>query len=112
MFNEQEFYDHHQTNHPDPGLVHRFQCTHRAGQLCYQMIKVFSLIFFPKTLVLTIGENELKEDSSIPEYYKSFIESASNKRYREIKLITETFPSFGHMDTAIPTFIKALKMLK
>jgi predicted alpha/beta superfamily hydrolase len=66
----------------------------------------------PKTLVLTIGENELKEDSSIPEYYKSFIESASNKRYREIKLITETFPSFGHMDTAIPTFIKALKMLK
>jgi predicted alpha/beta superfamily hydrolase len=66
----------------------------------------------PQTLILTIGENELEEDATIPEYFNSFVKYMNDEKYKNIKLITEVFPSFGHMDTGIPTFTRALQELK
>ena len=66
----------------------------------------------PQTLILTIGENELEEDATVPEYFNSFVRYMNNEKYKNIKLITEVFPSFGHMDTGIPTFTKALHEIK
>ena len=66
----------------------------------------------PQTLILTIGEDELEEDATVPEYFNSFVRYMNNEKYKNIKLITEVFPSFGHMDTGIPTFTKALHEIK
>jgi predicted alpha/beta superfamily hydrolase len=66
----------------------------------------------PQTLILTIGENELEEDATIPEYFNSFVKHMNDGKYKNIKLITEVFPSFGHMDTGISTFARALQELK
>lgn len=63
-------------------------------------------------LFLTIGADELKEDKTIPEYFNSFESIIGNKKNKNIVLKTEIFPTFGHMDTAIPTFIKALEKVK
>lgn len=61
-------------------------------------------------LFLTIGDDELKEDNTISQYFNSFIKIVKDKN--AAVLSTEVFPDHGHMDTAIPTFLKALKMTK
>ncbi|HRP57083.1 MAG TPA: alpha/beta hydrolase-fold protein [Agriterribacter sp.] len=66
----------------------------------------------PQALILTIGENELKEDTTVHEYFDLFVKYMNDEKYKNIKLITEVFPSFEHMDTGIPTFAKALQELR
>jgi predicted alpha/beta superfamily hydrolase len=65
-----------------------------------------------KTLFLTVGENELNEDPSTQECFDSFIKLTNGQKFESVKLTTEIFPKFGHMDTAIPTFVRAIQNIK
>lgn len=63
-----------------------------------------------QTLIVTVGENEMKEEPHFKESYQSFVKSIAAKGDKDLTIITELFPNYSHMDTAIPTFIKGLNM--
>lgn len=68
-----------------------------------------------KTLFLTLGGNEDQEDGTGTKYidnFNSFVQLLSTSRFDNIKLKNEVYPTFLHMETAVPTFIKSLQGIK
>ena len=69
-----------------------------------------------QTLFLTFGEREDTEDGEKGteglDNFNTFITSLSNNRFKNIKLKSEVYPTFGHMETAVPTFTKSLQGIK
>lgn len=41
--------------------------------------------------------------------FNSFVHILESSKYRGITLKVEVYPAFGHMETAVPTFVKSLK---
>jgi predicted alpha/beta superfamily hydrolase len=62
-------------------------------------------------LILSIGGNE-DEEAEYTNKFNSFVQLLSTSNFKTIKLIHEFFPLFGHMETAVPTFTKAIKEIK
>lgn len=68
-----------------------------------------------KTLFLTFGAKEDSEDGTETEgidNFNSLITLLSNNKLKNIKLKSEVYPTFGHMETAVPTFAKSLQEIK
>jgi predicted alpha/beta superfamily hydrolase len=69
-----------------------------------------------QTLFLTFGAREDTEDGETGteglDNFNSFAILLSNKRFKNIKVKSEVYPSFGHMETAVPTFTKSLQGIK
>lgn len=69
-----------------------------------------------QTLFLTFGAREDSEDGGIGtegiDNFNTFINLLSNNRFKNIKLKSEVYPTFGHMETAVPTFTKSLQGIK
>jgi len=69
-----------------------------------------------QTLFLTFGAREDTEDGETGteglDNFNSFAALLSNKRFKNIKVKSEVYPSFGHMETAIPTFTKSLQEIE
>ncbi len=68
-----------------------------------------------KTLFLTFGAKEDSEDGTGTEgidNFNSFITLMSDNKFKNIKLKSEVYPTFGHMETAVPTFTKTLQKIK
>jgi predicted alpha/beta superfamily hydrolase len=66
------------------------------------------------TLYLTVGENEINgmsgDTSEGATEFNSFVKGISETKFSNIKVNAEIFPSYGHMDTPVPTFTKALTL--
>ncbi len=65
-------------------------------------------------LLLTIGGKEDANDGTGTmqmDNFNSLEAILSNKQNGKINVATEIYPTFGHMETAIPTFTKALKKI-
>ena len=70
---------------------------------------------YPKTLLLTFGAKEDIEDGTGTEgidNFNSLVHLLSSLRVKKIKLKNEVYPSLEHMQTAFPTFEKALQEIK
>lgn len=69
-----------------------------------------------QTLFLTFGAREDSEDGGTGtegiDNFNSFISLLSDNRFKNIKLKSEVYPSFGHMETAVPTFAKSLQGIR
>jgi predicted alpha/beta superfamily hydrolase len=78
------------------------------------LIKQFQSISYNennKTLFLTFGANEDSEDGTGTksiENFNLFTTLISDNKLKNIKVKREVYPKFGHMETAVPTFTKAL----
>lgn len=69
----------------------------------------------PKTLFLTFGAKEDIEDgtgTSGIDNFNSFISLLSDSRFKMTNVKSEVYPTFGHMETAVPTFTKSLNVIK
>jgi predicted alpha/beta superfamily hydrolase len=68
------------------------------------------------TLFVTFGAREDSEDGEAGtegiDNFNSFISLLSGNRFKNIKVKSELFPTFGHMETAVPTFTKSLQEIK
>ncbi|MCI1265413.1 MAG: alpha/beta hydrolase-fold protein [Saprospiraceae bacterium] len=65
-----------------------------------------------QNLWLTCGAKEDIEDSTGTEgidNFNSFVHILESSKYKGINLKVEVYPAFGHMETAVPTFVKSLK---
>ncbi|MBK9719023.1 MAG: hypothetical protein IPO85_16210 [Saprospiraceae bacterium] len=65
-----------------------------------------------QNLWLTFGAKEDIEDSTGTEgsdNFNSFVHILESSKYKGINLKVEVYSAFGHMETAVPTFVKALK---
>lgn len=82
------------------------------------LIKQFENISYSeytKILFLTFGAKEDVEDGTDTEgidNFNSLIQILSSAKFKNVTLKDEVFSSFGHMETAIPTFTKSLKGIK
>lgn len=68
-----------------------------------------------QTLFLTFGAREDTEDGTGIEgmdNFNSFVQLLSDVQFHNIKVTNEIYSSFGHMETAIPTFTQSLKGIK
>lgn len=69
-----------------------------------------------QTLILTFGAIEDTEDGETGteglDNFNSLVTLLSNKRLKNIIVKSEVYPSFGHMETAVPTFTKSLQGIK
>jgi predicted alpha/beta superfamily hydrolase len=69
-----------------------------------------------QTLFLTFGAREDTEDGETGteglDNFNSFAILLSNKRFKNIKVKSEVYQSFGHIETAAPTFTKSLQGIK
>lgn len=67
----------------------------------------------PKVLLTTYGGREDSEDGGTGtagmDLFNIFCDTIAASRSANIQLTKEIYPLFGHMETAIPTFYKALK---
>lgn len=69
----------------------------------------------PQKLWLTFGAKEDIEDSTGTEgsdNFNSFVHILESSKYRGINLKVEVYPAFGHMETAVPTFVKSLQEIE
>ena len=68
------------------------------------------------TLFLAYGVREDSEDGETGtegiDNFNSFISLLSESRFATIRLKSEVYPTFGHMETAVPTFTKSLQGIK
>ncbi len=67
------------------------------------------LISKNKTVYLTYGAKEDSEDGTGTkgiDNFNSFIQLLTSARFNSITVKKEIYPSFGHMETAVPTFTK------
>jgi len=68
------------------------------------------------TLFLTYGAREDSEDGGTGtagiDNFNSFVTLLSESKFAAIKLKSEVYPTFGHMQTAVPTFTKSLQGIK
>ena len=68
------------------------------------------------TLFLTYGAREDSEDGGTgtegSDNFNSFISLLSDSRFKNIKVKSEVYPAFGHMETSVPTFTKSLQGIK
>ncbi len=65
-----------------------------------------------QNLWLTFGAKEDIEDSTGTEgsdNFNSFVHILESSKYKGINLKVEVYSAFGHMETAVPTFVKSLK---
>lgn len=62
-----------------------------------------------QNLFITSGASEDIEGNN---NFKSFIRLLSDSRFKNMKLKYEIYPNFGHMETAVPTFTKAIQEIK
>jgi len=68
-----------------------------------------------QNLWLTFGAKEDMEDGMGTEgidNFNSFVHILESSKYRGINLKVEVYPAFGHMETAVPTFVKSLKEME
>ena len=66
----------------------------------------------PQTLVLTIGENELKEDPTIPEYFNSFVKYMNDRKYKNIQLMNiPVIRAFGYRNSNFYKSITGVKII-
>ncbi|MBK6700465.1 MAG: carboxypeptidase-like regulatory domain-containing protein [Saprospiraceae bacterium] len=68
-----------------------------------------------QNLWLTCGAKEDIEDSTGTEgidNFNSFVHILESSKYKGINLKVEIYPAFGHMETAVPTFVKSLKEME
>ena len=68
-----------------------------------------------QNLWLTCGAKEDIEDSTGTEgidNFNSFVHILESSKYKGINLKVEVYPAFGHMETAVPTFVKSLKEME
>ncbi len=69
-----------------------------------------------QTLFLTFGAREDSEDGGTGtagfDNYNSLITLLSDSRFKNIKVKSEVYPAFGHMETAVPSFAKLLQEIK
>jgi predicted alpha/beta superfamily hydrolase len=69
-----------------------------------------------RILFLSFGGREDSEDGGTGtagiDNFNLFTELLSENRFKNIKVKSEVYPNFGHMETAIPTFMKALILIK
>jgi len=69
-----------------------------------------------QTLLMTFGGKEDNEDggtgTSGIDRFNALLVLLSDSRYKNIKIISEVYPAFGHMETPVPTFTKALQGIK
>lgn len=80
------------------------------------LIKQFQNMTFNESsnqlkLILSAGGNEDEEVGYTNKFY-SFVQFLSTSNFKTIKLKPEFYPLFGHMETAVPTFTRALKEIK
>jgi len=70
----------------------------------------------PMNLLITFGGREDSEEGGTGtegmDDYNSFVTIISDKRFKNINLKNKVYPSFGHMETAVPTFTKSLQGIK
>lgn len=69
-----------------------------------------------KTLAVSFGAKEDSEEGEQQEpagvnNFNSFLKALSDKQFRNLQVDSHIYPSFGHMETAIPTFTKAVEEL-
>ncbi len=69
-----------------------------------------------QTLLLTFGAREDSEEGGTGtegiDNFKSFVTLLASNRFKNIKVKSEVYPTFGHMETAVPTFTKSLQGIK
>jgi predicted alpha/beta superfamily hydrolase len=69
-----------------------------------------------KTLFISYGGREDSEEGGTGtegmDNFKTFVQLLSDERFKNIKLKSEIYPKFGHMETAVPTFTKSLLEIK
>ncbi len=69
-----------------------------------------------QNLFLTYGAREDSEDGGKGtegiDNFNSFVTFLANNRFKNIKVKSEVYPAFGHMETAVPTFTKSLQGIK
>jgi len=69
-----------------------------------------------QTLFLTYGGREDSEEGGTGttgmDHFNLYITLLSGGRFKNIDLKNEVYPSYGHMETAIPSFTKALREIK
>jgi predicted alpha/beta superfamily hydrolase len=66
-------------------------------------------------LWLTCGAKEDIEDSTGTEgidNFNSFVQILDSSKYKNVAVKVEIYPAFGHMETAVPTFVKSLKEME
>lgn len=72
-------------------------------------------ISIQQNLWLTCGAKEDIEDSTGTEgidNFNSIVHILESSKYKGINLKVEIYPAFGHMETAVPTFVKSLKEME
>lgn len=71
---------------------------------------------YPKNLFVTYGGKEDSEDGGTGtesiDNFNLLVTLLSDKGYRNIKLKSEVYPTFGHMETALPTFTRTVQETK
>jgi predicted alpha/beta superfamily hydrolase len=68
-----------------------------------------------QNLWLTCGAKEDIEDSAGTEgidNFNSFVQILDSSKYKNVAVKVEIYPAFGHMETAVPTFVKSLKEIE
>jgi len=68
-----------------------------------------------QNLWLTCGAKEDIEDSTGTEgidNFNSFVQILDSSKYKNVAVKVEIYPAFGHMETAVPTFVKSLKEME
>ncbi len=69
-----------------------------------------------QNLFLTYGAREDSEDGGHGtegiDNFNSFVALLASNRFKNIKVRSEIYPTFGHMETAVPTFTTSLQLIK
>lgn len=69
-----------------------------------------------QTLLLTSGAREDSEEGGTGtegiDNFNSFVTLLASNRFKNIIVKSEVYPTFGHMETAVPTFTKSLQGIK
>ncbi len=67
---------------------------------------------YPKIVLVTFGEKEDREDGGTGtegiDNFHSLIALLSDVRQPSIRISSEVFPTFGHMETALPSFTRGV----
>ena len=71
---------------------------------------------YPKNVLVTYGGNEDQEDGGIGtkgiDNFHSLTALLSEGRQANIRLSSEVFPTFGHMETALPSFSHGVRIIQ
>jgi predicted alpha/beta superfamily hydrolase len=84
--------------------------------LLKQFESIAGILTVPQYLFVTYGGREDREDGGTGtagiDGFNSLLTILSGKRYGNINVNSEVYANFGHMETAVPTFTKAIEKVK